>query len=71
MKPLRQKRLQTVAVPEISEQMLIEEMQSKPQSFLNALIINLHGELLPLPPIRNYSDAAKDLEAKTKRVILT
>ncbi|HTC20266.1 MAG TPA: hypothetical protein VK859_05415, partial [bacterium] len=46
--------------PEISERMLLEEMNSSPQSFTNAMIINLHGELLPLPPLRNYSDAAKD-----------
>ncbi len=45
---------------EISERMLFEDMLSEPQSFENALIVNLHGECLPLPPMRNYSDAAKD-----------
>ncbi len=29
-------------------------------SLRNAIIVNLHGELLPLPPVRNYSDPAKD-----------
>jgi prepilin-type N-terminal cleavage/methylation domain-containing protein len=47
-------------ITEISERMLIEGMLSSPQSFTNSLIINLHGELLPLPPMRDYSDAAKD-----------
>ena len=46
--------------PEISERMLMEGMLSSPQSFRNAMIVNLHGELFPLPPIRNYSDPAKD-----------
>jgi hypothetical protein len=47
-------------VTEISERMLFENMLSQPTSFANSIIINLHGELVPLPPIRNYSDAAKD-----------
>ncbi|HVZ80146.1 MAG TPA: type II secretion system protein [bacterium] len=47
-------------VPEISERMLIEGMLSSPQSFTNSIIVNLHGELLPLPSMRNYSDPAKD-----------
>jgi prepilin-type N-terminal cleavage/methylation domain-containing protein len=47
-------------VTEISERMLLEGMLSQPASFQNAIIVNLHGELLPLPPLRNYSDAAKD-----------
>jgi prepilin-type N-terminal cleavage/methylation domain-containing protein len=47
-------------VSEISERMLMEGMLSQPASFANSMIINLHGELLPLPPLRNYSDAAKD-----------
>jgi hypothetical protein len=46
--------------PEISERMLLEGMNSSPQSFTNAMIIQLHGELIPLPPMRNYSDSAKD-----------
>ena len=46
--------------PEPSLRMLLEEMNSEPQSFTNSLIMNLHGELLPMPAMRNYSDAAKD-----------
>lgn len=49
--------------------MLIERMYSNPEQFTNAIIINLHGELLPFPPIRNYSDAAKRLFAGTSSVI--
>src|SRR5690606_28107906 len=39
---------------------LLEDMYSNPQNYRNALMINLHGELLPMPAIRNYSDAARD-----------
>jgi len=44
---------------EVSLRMLLEQMNSTPNSYRNVLIVNLHGELLPLPPMRNYSDAAK------------
>lgn len=37
----------------------LEEMNSNPDTYRNSLIINLHGELVPFPAIRNYSDAAK------------
>ncbi len=46
--------------PEKSLRMILEEMNSQPSSYRNILFINLHGELLPLPPVRNYSDAARD-----------
>lgn len=45
-------------IPEISYRMLIEKLYSDP-SFQNAIIINLHGELMPIPPLRNESDPAK------------
>ncbi len=48
------------SVTEISWRMLMEGMLDQPASFTNAMVINLHGENLPLPPMRNYSDAAKD-----------
>ena len=34
-------------------------MNSEPQSFNNAMLVSMHGEVLPIPPIRNYSDPAK------------
>ncbi|HEX7151090.1 MAG TPA: prepilin-type N-terminal cleavage/methylation domain-containing protein [Thermoanaerobaculia bacterium] len=40
--------------------LLIEDMYTNPAKYLNAIVINLHGELFPFPPIRNYSDPAKD-----------
>ncbi len=46
--------------PEISLRMLLELMNSSATVNKNILIVNLHGELVPLPPMRNYSDAAKD-----------
>lgn len=40
--------------------LLLEDLYSSPEKYTNALIINLHGELLPMPALRNYSDAARD-----------
>ncbi|MGA0867605.1 MAG: type II secretion system protein [Planctomycetota bacterium] len=40
-------------------QVLLEDMASNPDAYRHALLINLHGELLPVPPLRNYSDPAK------------
>ncbi len=45
---------------EPSLRMLLEEMNTNPSKYTNALVVNLHGELLPLPPMRNFSDPAKD-----------
>lgn len=45
--------------------LLIEDMWQNPQKYRNAIVINLHGELFPFPPIRNYSDAAKDPDTFT------
>jgi type II secretory pathway pseudopilin PulG len=40
--------------------LLLDDMVANPGRYTNAILINLHGELLPMPPVRNYSDAAKD-----------
>lgn len=48
---------------ELTWRLLIEKMYSDPAAFTNAIVINLHGELLPFPPVRNYSDAAKSPES--------
>jgi len=40
--------------------MLLEDLNQNPDRYHNAIIVNLHGELLPMPPLRNYSDAARD-----------
>ena len=42
--------------------LLLDDMTLNPANYTNAILINLHGELLPFPPMRNYSDAAKDPE---------
>lgn len=56
------------AKPTISYRMLLDRMNAGPglepdgttrYDYENALIINLHGELFPMPALRNYSDAAK------------
>lgn len=39
--------------------LFLEDLYSNPNKYKNALLINLHGELLPMPAMRNYSDPAK------------
>jgi hypothetical protein len=51
-----------VAEPEISWRMMLEKLNNNDASMQNAIILNLHGEMVPVPPLRNYSDAAKDPE---------
>lgn len=41
-------------------QILLEDMSRDPDRYRNAIFINLHGAALPMPPLRNYSDAAKE-----------
>ncbi len=40
--------------------LLIDDMFMNPEKYENAILINVHGELFPFPPIRNFSDPAKD-----------
>lgn len=49
-----------ISPPEISLRMFLEQLNSPQKPLENALIINLHEDIIPLPPMRNYSDAAKD-----------
>jgi prepilin-type N-terminal cleavage/methylation domain-containing protein len=50
-----------IAAPEISLRMLLEKLNNPADnSMTNSIIINLHGEMVPVVPLRNYSDAAKD-----------
>lgn len=51
---------QGMPAPEMSLRMFLQQMIDNPNRFRNAMIINLHAELLPFVPMRNYSDAAKD-----------
>lgn len=43
-------------------QILLADMAETPDRYRNALILNLHGDGLPFPPVRNYSDAAAAAE---------
>ena len=45
-----------------SLRLLLDQMSLNPEAFTNAILLNLHGELMPFPATRNYSDAAKDPE---------
>jgi hypothetical protein len=53
-----------VAEPQMSWRQVLERMNNPNHpdfpSMRNSILINLHGEMVPLPPLRNYSDAAKD-----------
>ncbi len=51
--------------------LLIEDLYSNPLKYKNALMINLHGELLPMPALRNYSDAAKEPLAHPNERVVT
>lgn len=55
------------AEPEMSLRMLLEKMNSNAPEVRNAIVINLHGEMVPTIPLRNVSDAAKDPQAYTAR----
>ena len=44
--------------------LLLDRMIAEPDRYHNSILINLHGELLPMPPMRNYSDAAKIPQGK-------
>jgi type II secretory pathway pseudopilin PulG len=44
----------------LTYRLLLDDMIANPANYRNAIFINLHGELVPMPPVRNYSDAAKD-----------
>lgn len=50
--------LETADAPTL--RLLLEDMAMHPTQYKNAIVINLHGEMFPFPPIRNYSDAAKE-----------
>lgn len=41
-------------------QLLLDDLVREPQRFANSIFVNLHGDGLPFPPLRNYSDPAKD-----------
>ena len=47
------------AFRKIVEDGLTDVMNTDPDKYRHALLINLHGELAPMPAIRNYSDPAK------------
>jgi prepilin-type N-terminal cleavage/methylation domain-containing protein len=38
--------------------LLLDDMVANPDRYHNALVLNLHGQTLPMPPVRNFSDAA-------------
>ncbi|MGV3522837.1 MAG: type IV pilus modification PilV family protein [Candidatus Sericytochromatia bacterium] len=44
---------------EPSLRLLLEGMNTQSDSYRNSMLINLHGELVPLPPVRNYADPAR------------
>ena len=41
-------------------QVLLEGMVTSPNEYRNALLVNLHGELLPVPALNNVSSPAKE-----------
>ncbi len=51
--------------------LLLDDLYTHPEKYRNALVINLHGELLPMPAMRNYSDAARDPVAAPEARVVT
>jgi type II secretory pathway pseudopilin PulG len=47
---------------ELTYRLLLDQMVMNPSRYTNSILINLHGELFPFPPIRNFSDPARDPE---------
>ncbi|MDQ7780240.1 MAG: hypothetical protein RDV41_11135, partial [Planctomycetota bacterium] len=45
---------------ELTLRLLLDDLHLNPDKYRNALFVNLHGELVPIPPVRNYSDPAKN-----------
>lgn len=41
-------------------QLLLEDLHARPDRYRNAIFVGLHGEVLPFPPLRNWSDAARE-----------
>jgi type II secretory pathway pseudopilin PulG len=55
----------------LTYRLLLDDMVANPNNYRNAIFINLHGELVPMPSIRNYSDAAKDPAAYPQWRVVT
>ncbi len=51
--------------------LFLDDLAKEPTKYTNALIINLHGDLVPMPALRNYSDAAKDTVAHPNWRVVT
>jgi type II secretory pathway pseudopilin PulG len=50
------------AAPDYSLRQLMQKMYDSDPALINSIVINLHGEMVPVVPLRNVSDAAKDPE---------
>jgi hypothetical protein len=51
--------------------LFLEDLNTSPLKYKNTLIINLHGELLPMPPLRNFADPAKSPSAYPEIRVVT
>ncbi len=61
-KALNDSRIAAGTSTEPTYRVLLDDMILHPDNYTNAILINLHGEMFPFPPVRNYSDPAKDPE---------
>lgn len=76
-RPLKPDGVSVASAPEdMSLRQFLEALLSDTSGkYRNALLVNLHGELFPSLPLRNYADAAKDPAApgaaeKKRRLVL-
>lgn len=52
-------------------QILLADMAENPNRYRNAILINLHGDGVPFPPVRNYTDAAAAPEVVAQARVVT
>ncbi len=52
-------------------QILLADMNDNPDRYRNAIMVNLHGDGIPFPPVRNYSDPASAPETILSARVVT
>lgn len=51
--------------------LFLEDLNTNPNKYKNAIVMNLHGELLPMPALRNFSDPAKSQQLHENLRVVT
>ena len=51
--------------------LFLEDLNTNPEKYRNAMVINLHGELLPMPALRNHAAALAKMATLCKMPVIT